>query len=109
MITKSKPIRSKKIRDAARGELCTLRIPGVCCGDPETTVLCHAPFGGKSMGLKAPDTWAAAACHRCHAVADGRELSDITREELLECWLRGIAETQMRLFAKGLLKAEGAK
>lgn len=99
-----KPLRSKKLRDSARGEECTLRIPGVCCGDPETVVLAHAPFGGKGMGMKPPDSWAAAACYRCHSVADGREKAGISREEMAECWLRGIAETQARWFQLGYLK-----
>lgn len=106
MIPKHNPVRSKKLRESARGEQCTLRIPGVCCGDPETVVLAHAPFGGKGMGLKPPDTWGAAACYRCHMVADGQERADVTRMEILECWLRGIAETQRRWIDDGLIEVK---
>ncbi len=34
---------SKKVRDSARGQDCTVRIPGTCNFDPATTVLAHLP------------------------------------------------------------------
>lgn len=106
---KSQPIRSNKLRDSARGESCTLRIPGVCCGDPETVVLAHLPYGGRGMGLKAPDTHSAYACASCHDAVDGRGGYRVASEEVLECCLRGIAETQGRMIEKGLIQVEGAK
>ncbi len=67
------PIRSKALREAARGEQCTLQIFGVCVGGTETTVLAHlhdsASFG---MGQKADDTSAIFACFGCHNEIDGR-------------------------------------
>lgn len=60
---KTKGPRSTPIRNAARGQDCTLRL-AVCNFDPDTTVLCHSNFlaDGKGMGLKAPDTAAAFGC-----------------------------------------------
>lgn len=61
---------SKKLRDSARGQLCTLQIAGVCNYDPETTVLAHLSPGG--MGTKCSDLDAAFACSACHARYDGQ-------------------------------------
>lgn len=61
------------IRASARGEECTLRFPGVCNENPQTTVLCHSNRleDGKGMGLKAPDDRACYGCSSCHAFLDG--------------------------------------
>ena len=102
---KRQPIRSKKLREAARGEQCTLRLPG-CDGGGETAVLAHAPFGGKGMGTKCNDTWSLVSCHNCHSILDGRLQSDISREEILEACLRGIAETQDRWLQERLMEVK---
>lgn len=106
MYPKQEPVRSKKLRDSARGKDCTLRLPG-CDGGGETSVLAHAPFGGKGMGTKPPDSWGAVACHRCHAIVDGRERADVSRLEIMEAWLRGIAETQQQWVQDGLITVAG--
>jgi hypothetical protein len=92
---------NKKLRDSARGETCTLQIPGVCNGNPETTVLCHAPHPDKGMGIKGPDSWAAYGCSDCHAAMDGRS-NEIVHDRG-RFWLEAIRETQRRMIAKGLL------
>ncbi len=71
---KSKGPKMTPIRKAARGQDCTLRIPGVCNYNQETTVLCHSPYlsSGRGMGLKAPDTEACFGCEACHSVLDRR-------------------------------------
>ena len=43
---------SQKLRDSARGQDCTLRLPGICNFDSATTVLAHLPCGQKGMGMK---------------------------------------------------------
>lgn len=59
---------SKKWRDAARNQPCTLRLP--CCNNnPETTVLAHR--GGAGMAMKADDHDAVDACYECHKALDG--------------------------------------
>ena len=48
------PYRSKKLTDAARGQQCTLEIPGVCIGGTDTTVACHSPLLEDRQGSKGP-------------------------------------------------------
>ena len=71
MKSRRKPM--TKIQASARGEACTIRLPGICMNRTETTVLCHSNqhSDGKGMGLKAPDQCAAYGCFECHAVVDG--------------------------------------
>lgn len=48
------------LRKAARGRECQVRIPGVCNGNPETTVLAHIRIAGLcGTGIKPPDLIAA--------------------------------------------------
>lgn len=61
-----------KLRKSARGKHCTLRIPGVCNGNPETTVLCHIRLPGTGIGRKPPDWQAVYGCSNCHDAFDGR-------------------------------------
>ena len=102
-----------KLRKSARGQTCTFRIPGVCNGDPETTVLCHAPHPEKGMGHKGPDWWAAYGCSSCHDEMDGRTRvwfpPDMPEFPLLETmqnalWCEAIRETQTRMVKAGLIK-----
>jgi hypothetical protein len=60
-------IRSKKLRDSARDEPCTMNSP-MCNGNPETVVWCHSNFHehGKGVGLKAHDVFGFYGCSGCH-------------------------------------------
>lgn len=92
---------SKKLRDSARGQDCTVRIPGVCNFNPETTVLAHLPSGSKGVGMKGPDNIAVFACSCCHDILDRRR-NDIDLD-----WrdiLRALQETQSIWIMLGLLK-----
>lgn len=95
------------IRRSARGEACTMLIPGICNGDPATTVLCHSNRleDGKGMGLKAPDTEACYGCSACHDVLDGRRPLPgwMTRAQLDHVFDRARKITQEKLKEKGLL------
>lgn len=93
-------IRSTKIRKSARGEACTIRIPGVCNHNPETTVFAHRPGGG--MGLKGHDLFGAYACSACHDAMDGRTggLDPMDKDFF---WLRAQDRTQLALHEKGIL------
>ncbi|MFV1943938.1 nuclease domain-containing protein [Pseudomonas luteola] len=93
---------SKKLRDSARNQDCTLRLDG-CRFSPEFTVLCHLPVGMKGVGLKSPDLFAVFGCDHCHAVIDGRAQGHYTEADLL----RALAETQMIWVRMGLLKIQG--
>lgn len=92
-----------KIRQSARDEDCTLRIPGVCNEDPATTVLCHAPFPNRGGMRKGNDTWAAYGCSSCHDLIDGREQIILTEEYSALMWMPAIKETQDKLKEKGLM------
>lgn len=99
---RAEPIRSKAIREAARGEECTVQIFGCCVGGTETTVLAHlhddASFG---MGQKADDSSAVFACHGCHDELDGRTRR--TRGKNLSWYkLRALQRTIRRLIEKGV-------
>lgn len=95
---------SKKLRDSARGQDCTLRIPGVCNFNPETTVLAHLPCGHKGMGMKSPDNMAVFACSCCHDRLDFRvKGGDIDARDLL----RALAETQAAWLRMGLMTIKG--
>lgn len=94
---------SKKLRDSARGQACTLRLDG-CRHDPETVVLCHLPVGMKGIGMKSPDLFAVFGCDHCHAVIDGRARGHYDARDLL----RALAETQMKWIQMGLITIKGA-
>ncbi|ATI65623.1 DUF1364 domain-containing protein [Edwardsiella tarda] len=69
---KSGAFRSRAWRESARGQGCTLQIPGICNGDPQTVVLCHLASPMHGMGYKSDDFWAVYGCSACHDVLDGR-------------------------------------
>jgi hypothetical protein len=96
------------IRRSAKGEACTLMIPGICNGDTSTTVLCHSNRleDGKGMGLKAPDTEACYGCSACHDVLDGRRPRPawLSQEALDMAFDRARANTQKKLKEKGLME-----
>lgn len=96
------------IRRSARGETCTLLIPGICTGDTSTTVLCHSNRleDGKGLGLKAPDTDACYGCSACHDVLDGRRPRPawLSQESLDMAFDRARANTQKKLKEKGLME-----
>lgn len=92
--------KSKKIRDSARGEDCSLRL-GVCSSN-ETVVLCHIGRN-RGVGIKCSDQFSVYACSNCHDIIDGRVKSEFTKYELSHEKLRALEETQGKLIDKGLL------
>lgn len=81
---------STKLRNSAKGQDCTFQIPGVCCCDPERTMLCHISDEAKGMGNKAHDYSAAFGCHECHTAIDQHRLS---KEDELFYSMRGMQRT----------------
>lgn len=67
-------------RELARGEDCTMMVPGVCSYNPETVVLAHSNSlaDGKGMGYKSSDAEGVWACYACHSWLDQGKAS---REE----------------------------
>ena len=98
--------RNPKLLKAAKGQECTVQVPGVCIGGTETTVAAHSPFGedGKGMGQKADDCFIAFACSACHDWLDGRGkkiTSDYDRDAYFN---RGVKRTLRNLLERGILK-----
>lgn len=104
-------VRAPRLMDAAQGQPCSLRLPGICNHNPTTTVLAHLPGIGKSMGSKVSDLHGAFACSACHTAIDtlGWERRGLSGAMVLDAMLRGHAETQARWVDMGLLWAEGMK
>ena len=66
-------IESKKIRDSARGEACSMQIAGICNFNPESTVFAHLPDESNGMGKKSDDISGCFSCDSCHSAVDGRK------------------------------------
>ena len=90
---KSEVIRSRGIRESARGQACTVRSP-VCNGDTDTTVWAHSNFAahGKGMGHKASDLFGCYACAACHMWLDAGPASRQEKElAFLRAWALSLA------------------
>ena len=97
-------MKSKKLRDSARGRDCELRLIGTCNHNNETTVLAHI---GHHIGtsIKCNDTMAVFACSACHDVIDGRvSYSSTKNPNIEEDKLRALEATQDYWIREGLLK-----
>lgn len=107
-IPKNPRLKSKKITGSAKGEDCTLRMPGVCNFNPDTTVFAH--IGGAGMGLKAHDIHGFYACSDCHDLIDNRNSVHIIKlivyEKIASECLRAMIETQSILIQKGLIQVK---
>ena len=84
-----------KLRRFARNQPCTLRIPGVCNGNPETTVLAHGR--GAGMGTKVVDYIGVHACSACHSHLDA------SPEDYHRLFAPALLETLKRVDREGLL------
>lgn len=93
------------IRKSARGEACTLRFPGICNRNPETTAWCHSNSlaDGKGMGIKARDEEGCYGCSDCHAWLDGGYAGKMPRAAVDSRFDAARAESQEILRVKGLL------
>jgi|SRR5690554_3106236 len=99
-------IESKAIRQAAKGELCTVQIAGICRHDTETTVLAHLPDESGGMGRKSDDISAVFACDSCHSAIDGRgPWPDSEEREWYQ--RRAQVRTWRRLVEIGVIKIKG--
>jgi len=100
-------IKSKQVRDSARGESCTVQIAGVCNYDDQTTILAHLPDESNGMGKKADDISACYACSCCHDAIDKR-ITSIELETDREWYLRrAMVRTWRRLVEKGVVSIKG--
>ena len=106
MLKKHVTIESKKLRDSARGQQCTIRLPGVCNSNQETTVLCHLP--GAGMGMKSSDVHAAFGCSACHDEVD-RRTRNVLRDVAMLAFFYGMVRTQQYWIDEGYLTAGDRK
>lgn len=88
---------SKKIRNSARGQECTLRLIGICNFDPSTTVLAHIGWDS-GVATKCGDNMAVFACSNCHAEIDSKARSAYADDKL-----RAVEETQQVWIDAGLM------
>ena len=96
-----------QIRKAAKGQHCTVRLPGVCMApNRETTVAAHIHDGSNGIGLKVgSDLCVVFACMACHDVIDGRcTAHTFIRSELVDYVLRGYQRTIKKLVELGVLR-----
>jgi hypothetical protein len=99
-----RPAVVKALRNAARDQSCTLRIPGVCSGDNAQTVGAHLRiFNIAGMGQKPDDLFLIDCCHDCHAAQENRaRWADLALG--YDDILRALIETQRRRRAAGLIR-----
>jgi hypothetical protein len=93
-----------KLRRAAQGQPCQLRIPLVCDGGSEsgTTVLAHIRRGGVAgVGMKPNDLIAIRCCAPCHARLDRREGLEAVPDEYI---LEALCRTLDAVVREGLVK-----
>lgn len=84
--------KATKLRQAAKGQPCTLRL-GCCNNDPQTTVLAHIRmFGWAGTAQKPPDYLAVFACASCHDALDRRSGEEWGFDDVL----RALGETLQR-------------
>ena len=94
-----------KLTKLARGRECQVRIPGVCNGDPETTVLAHYRLAGTcGVGMKPHDLLGAWACSSCHDEID-RRTRRIDSDSASLAHLEGVIRTQAILLKEGKVAA----
>ena len=99
-LEKRKPIRSKRITQAAKDEACTW--PG-CGKEDGTTVPAHSNMSihGKAGSQKADDLFMAFLCNGCHYEYDfGKSM---TKEEKEWGFMRAMSKTQRRLWERGII------
>jgi hypothetical protein len=93
------------LRKEAKGRPCMIRIPHVCNGNPETTVLCHIhkPSISGGTALKAFDIFGAWGCSDCHDAVDRRTDRALNRHEVMIMFYEGVFRTQYELLKEGKL------
>src|SRR5688572_12526046 len=95
------------LRKEARGRECTVRLPNICNGNPETVCLAHFRMIGLSgMGMKSPDLFGAFCCSACHDVIDKRRfVAELDPTFIRLAHALGVFRTQKILLDEGKLEA----
>lgn len=96
------------LRDLARDRPCMVRLPGICNGDPATTVLAHYRLAGTcGVGIKPPDTLGAWCCSACHDAIDRRKYTNVSRDFLRLWHADGVMRTLETLAREGYQLTRG--
>lgn len=100
-------MKTSKIRQSARGEQCTINLPGVCNFDADTVCWCHSNRyeHGKGMGLKAKDEHGAYGCSECHATYDRQKKrpDHLSLDNVEEAFTMAMVKSRQILKDKGLI------
>ena len=94
-----------KYTRSAKGQPCTVRIPGICRPAPEneTTVLAH--LNGYGMGGKHLSIHGAYACAECHDIVDNRKWHEfLTYDDVKRYHLEAVIRTQIIMVKEGILE-----
>ncbi len=98
--------KQNKYTKSAKWHECTVRISGVCNGDPEKVVLAH--LNGAGGGMRHSDIHGAYACSDCHTWLDGGYTTDkrhVTGRDERDLWhLQAVIRTQRIMIRDGVLK-----
>jgi hypothetical protein len=92
----------KRIQESARGEDCTVRLPGICCFNPETTVFAHLNGVRFGHGVGKKTRWGCYACHSCHLELD-RRTTLLDKDVVKMAHYEAVIETLDKLVEKGLI------
>jgi len=86
-----KLFKSRKLRNSAHNQECTMNVAGVCSYNNETVVLAHINTDGGAIGAKTDDFSACFCCHECHFWLDTNQGSEkdrlfYTRRAMVRTW-----------------------
>lgn len=96
----------QRLRDAARGRPCQLRLPGCRCdGSMAIWSHCRHHYAGKGGAIKAHDLLGALACTHCDAIYDGQapRPAGLSLEAVELAWWRAHAESIVIYAREGVL------
>ena len=99
------PMSKITITEFARGQPCTMRLPGVCNHDSTKTVWCHinSVRYGSGTRHKATDLIGLIACSSCHDVLDRRVKTDLDRDFVMMHAYEGHLESLALLVKAGIV------
>lgn len=99
------PAMSKKITASAKGEDCTVRLPGVCNFNRDTVVFAHISGVRFGHGIGKKTKLGAYACSSCHDLIDGRVPLPfhITKQAVKMAHYEAVMETLLKMEEKGLI------
>lgn len=102
-------MKSQALRDSAKGQDCTLQIPGACNYDPATVVFVHFPDESHGMARKSDDISGGFGCSGCHDVIDRRVPYDFAAGDREWFMRRAQNRTMRRWIELGLVTVKGLK